>query len=308
MKKYLFLFCLGVLLVATPALADRLGVLVNGTFTLDVGPLLAAKQADCSSPLSAAPTYVNGSVYCADRVNFNPSSQTTVTVTASTIAFTTSTITDSGNGFGSVLAGDYVKVTDASGSNSGTFGPVHTAAAGTLTFAAATFTAESAGNSITLVTGAPYLFIYSSYGAAGSAKYTPIIDERGNVGFSNFVSEAPAFNWPWNNAGSVLPTTYGPVCRTFKFAYTITGYRLSMQQSSQVTITLKIGTPGDPANVTTDITGTHNVTTVGGAAFVKADDTLTDWTTTIAAGKEMCAELTANDNAKGISLILDGHY
>lgn len=70
---------------------------------------------------------------------------------ATTIEFTTGTITDSGNGLAVFNVGDLIYIT-GSPLNSGWKGPVTAVAAGTLTFAASSFTAESAGAAITLRT------------------------------------------------------------------------------------------------------------------------------------------------------------
>lgn len=77
-----------------------------------------------------------------------------VSISGTGIAFTTATITDSGNGLATVLVGDFVYIGGVvtATANNGWHGPVIASAAGTLTFAASTFTAESAGATITIKT------------------------------------------------------------------------------------------------------------------------------------------------------------
>lgn len=66
-------------------------------------------------------------------------------VSGANIAFTASTITDESVGLGGFSAGDKLTVLAASGSNSGITATILTVAAGTLTFADATFTVEAKG-------------------------------------------------------------------------------------------------------------------------------------------------------------------
>lgn len=85
---------------------------------------------------------------------FGVARSSAVSISGTGIAFTTGTITDTGNGLAGVLVGDWVYiggVVTATGNN-GWHGPVTASAAGTLTFPASTFTAESAGATITIKT------------------------------------------------------------------------------------------------------------------------------------------------------------
>ena len=71
--------------------------------------------------------------------------------TATTITFTTNTIVDSGSGFGSFVVGDFVTITGSSVPANNKTVRVSGVAAGTLTFAAASFTADAtAGESVTV--------------------------------------------------------------------------------------------------------------------------------------------------------------
>lgn len=82
-----------------------------------------------------------------------------VTVTASTISFAASSggtqvVSDSGSGFGSIVVGAWVKITDAANAvNNGTF-KVSAAAAGSITVNNASGIVEIVGASITVVQGA----------------------------------------------------------------------------------------------------------------------------------------------------------
>ncbi len=79
---------------------------------------------------------------------------TAINITASTIAVTgNNTITDSGNGFGSIVPGQWIKMSGFTGAgataNAGFF-QVQTAAAGSLTVLPATLIADAAGEPVTI--------------------------------------------------------------------------------------------------------------------------------------------------------------
>lgn len=80
---------------------------------------------------------------------------TAETVTASTISFAASgnTISDSGSGFGSLVANQWVKISGASTAANNGFFKILTAAAGSITVSGGTLVDESAGQSVTVLQG-----------------------------------------------------------------------------------------------------------------------------------------------------------
>jgi hypothetical protein len=287
---------------------------------------------------SSAPALVDQTTYAADRVNWNPSALPTVTTGAiTTLAFTTSTITDSGSGF--VAAGflpcQYVTVTDSSGSNSGTFGPIHAVSAGTLTFAASTFTAESAGNSVTVLGGAPYTCLYSAWGNSGSPIYYALQDTLGNRYSTNGVtvtgtptnghlavfdaakditdngalfSAESIMTISLNGGGSAIATGSAGNKR-FKQTWTINGYSILSDSSCSCSVDLWKTTYANYDGVTHPVVGDSIVASAPislTTAYKNEDVTLTGWTKTIAVNDLIHANVTSCTCTGGVTIQVYG--
>jgi len=160
--------------------------------------------------LASAPSSpVDGAIYVADGVNWNPASRVQTTKTASTIAFvsgTPATITDSGAGF--VTAGFspaqwLLAYDNTSATIIGTF-EIAQVSAGTITLKTGqTVTSQSAGHSITLTARTPYFVIYSLYGNAGSAEYVGM----GNIVGTTYFPELTANRAVYGDSSSVLQSS-----------------------------------------------------------------------------------------------------
>ena len=160
--------------------------------------------------LAAAPSSpVDGAIYVADGVNWNPCSRPQMTETGTTIAFVSgspATITDSGSGF--VTAGfasaQWLLAYDNTASTTiGTF-EIAQVAAGTITLKTGqTLASQSAGHSITLTARIPYFVIYSLYGNAGSAEYVGM----GNIVGTTYFPELTQNTAIYGDSNGVLQSS-----------------------------------------------------------------------------------------------------
>lgn len=104
---------------------------------------------------------------------------TTETVTASTISASAAdnSFNDSGNGFGSLIAGQWIKVAGCSNSGNNGYFKIVTAAAGKITVSGGTLTDETAGSSITMTMGAQIVNGTTKTSFNIERKYTDLSNE-----------------------------------------------------------------------------------------------------------------------------------
>jgi hypothetical protein len=113
--------------------------------------------------------------------------------------------------------------------------------------------------------------------------------------------------WGNQGAGTAVPTTWGKVCRRTKYAFTLTGYSLEAYPSCTATVKLYLDAYSTTTQATDDMTGGTYITTSATIGKRSEDDTnFSAWTTTIPANSQICAQVTTNDLAQSINVILHG--
>ena len=215
--------------------ADRVGVMVNGVYYLDIGGLLGTSNFDPTVPfavlatsfqfptaLTSPPaTPVVGTVYPADGVNWNPCSlsQVSQTIGSSVLTFTKGspdTITTTGTSFVALGYLGYQNLLISGTTHNNLTVQIASVAAGTLTLTSSNALTNESPASATLTARYSYNALYT-----GIAYVPAGVDYGGVFSASNFgQSQLTA---TFYNGGSVLATTGAN-----SIAYTHRDYALTL--------------------------------------------------------------------------------